>query len=38
MSENSDENRYQDFYGREFLVTPDVLVPRPDTEQLVDVC
>lgn len=27
---------YQNFYGREFLVTPDVLIPRPETEQIID--
>ena len=27
---------YQDFYGRDYIVTPDVLIPRPETEQIID--
>lgn len=26
----------QDFYGKYFIVTPDVLIPRPETEMMID--
>lgn len=35
MNVNS-KNKYQDFYGRDFIITPDVLIPRPETEQIID--
>ena len=32
----NEASQTKDFYGRDFLITPDVLIPRPETEQLID--
>ena len=36
MSVNWPNRRVADFYGRDFLITKDVLIPRPETEQAID--
>lgn len=36
MSENLKTSEIVDFYGQDFMITPDVLTPRPETEQLID--
>lgn len=33
MSANS---KLKDFYGRDFIISPDVLIPRPETEMIID--
>ncbi len=37
-SSNQAYNRgLQDFYGRDFLIAPSVLIPRPETEAIIDI-